>query len=565
MPAPTPEQPVAPDQAKTAESAPDRARRPARSPHQVKRGRSRPLTPRDEEEIRRLASVPLGSREIARRLGVGRTQVRRILETETPARPSASEQGTPPAVTTSAPAEGLLAPFLTEVERKVGLGLTTSRILREIREGGYTGGRTILAERVRELRAKSAVPPRRKQAKARFETKIAEEMQFDFGTYRVLIGGVETVAHAFLGELAWSRLASVDLFRDQKQSTVFEALAGALQDFDGAAEKAVIDNITSIVLGRTFVDGKRKPLLHPVAEEFAKHHSFEFWPCAPRDPDRKGKDENLVGYFERDFIKGSTFDSWEDLRRRAREWCKNVANKRTHGTTGLVPEVAWRERERDLLARLPATPFAVHRDEPRAVAPDSTLSIGGTLYTVPAELANTVVTVRLFAHHFEVVDREGRVALARGYVDPRDKGKLQLDPEHYASLRRSRDRGRRQRLDEQLRERFPTLGPLLDGITRRMKTLSHVHLGVLARLASRYGDATFLKAATRVQEAGRLDAYAVQRVLERDHPLVDESDPPVATLGGAGAVLLADVDEGSFDRFDALDGDAPSKEDGHGS
>jgi transposase len=450
------------------------------------------------------------------------------------------------------------------VARKVAKGLTTTRILREIREDGYKGGRTILAERASSLRAELAVPVRRKQAKIRFETKISEEMQFDFGTYRVPIGGVETVVQAFLGELAWSRLGSVDLFRDQKQSTVFEALEGALRDFEGAAKKAVIDNITAIVLGRTFVDGKRKPLLHPVAEEFAEHHGFEFWPCAPADPDRKGKDENFVGYFERDFIKGSTFTSWEDLRRRAREWCKNVANKRTHGTTGLVPEVAWRERERDLLTRLPETSFAVHRDEPRAVAPDSTLSIAGTLYTVPAQLANTVVTVRLFAHHFEVVDREDRVALTRSYVDPRDKGKLQLDPEHYEVLRRpGRDRGRRQRLDDQLRERFPTLAPLLDGIARRMKTLAHVHLGVLVRLASRYGDAAFLAAATRVQEASRLDVYAVARVLERDHPFLDEV-PPVAALGGAGAVLLADVDEGSLDRFDVLDG-APPTEDERGA
>jgi hypothetical protein len=147
--------------------------------------------------------------------------------------------------------------------------------------------------------------------------------------------------------------------------------------------------------------------------------------------------------------------------------------------------------------------------------------------------------------------------MTRGYVDPRDKGKLQLDPTHYASLsRRSRERGRARRLDESFRARFPTLGPLADGIARRMKTLAHVHLAALLRLADAYGVEAFLAVATRVQEAKRYDALAVRRLLEREHPLADGVVPPLAVLGGAGAVLLDDVDEGSLDRFDQLDGDA---------
>jgi transposase len=540
---------------------------PAKNKKGKKRSKkSRPVTEEDRQEILRLASeTRLGQREIAKHVGLSRRQVRRVVEEKKPTQAS-GETGEPPAKPPEPQTNGsLLVPYRLAIEERVQKGLTASRILREIQAEGYRGGRTILAEAVRELRAKLRVP-RRKLPKRRFETLPAEETQIDFGTYTVPIGGIPTTVQAFVCELAYSRKGSIHVFRDQRQATVFEGLDGAFSDFEGVSEFVVPDNMTTIVLGRTQVEpGKREPILHPNAIAYAKHYDFKWRPCEYRHPDRKGKDESLVGFFERDCIRGSSFESWEDLRRHVREWYSK-ANKRKHGTTGLVPDEVWQTTERELLARLPAERFSVHHHEPRAVGPDSTLSIGGTLYTVPCGLANTVVTVRLFAHRFEVVDPAGKIAFSRGYVDPRDKGKLQLDPTHYASLpkRRGQGRGTRKRLDETVRARFPTLGPLVDGIARRMKTLAPIHYGRLLRLASRYGERAFLAAALRVQEAKRYDALAVQRVLEREQPLADEA--PLPLLGGAGSVLLADVDEGSLDGYARLDDDpARPEEDDHGS
>jgi transposase len=526
---------------------------------------SRLVTEEDRQEILRLKNeTRLGTREIAKRVGLTRRQVRRVVETARPTPPTPPSESSREEKAQAKPRTSFLAPFRLAIEERVKKGLTASRILREIRGEGYEGSRTILAETVRELRAKIRVP-RRKLPKRRFETDPAEEMQIDFGTYTVPIGGIPTTVQAFVCELAYSRKGSIGVFRDQRQATVFEALDAALADFEGVPEFVVPDNMTTIVLGRTEVEpGKREPILHPNAIAYAKHYDFKWRPCEYYHPDRKGKDESLVGYGERDFFRGSSFESWEDLRRRVREWCSEIANKREHGTTGLVPDEVWRTTERELLSRLPAERFSVHHHEPRAVGSDATLSIGGTPYTVPCELANTVVTVRLFAHRFEILDVTGKVAFARGYVDPRDKGKLQLDPSHYASLpKRGKGRGKRARLDEALRARFPALRPLVDGIAQRMKTLAPVHYGRLLRLAARYGDPAFLAAALRVQEAKKYDALAVERVLEREQPLPDEA--PLPLLGGAGAVLLADVEEGSLDDYAKLDDDPEKLEGEHGS
>lgn len=519
-----------------------------------------PITDEQRAEILRLSSeVRWGQRQIARRLGLSRSQVRTVVERARPADPKRTA-----AKKEEDRSASLLDPFRLSIAERVEKGITTSRILREIQKEGYQGGRTILADHVRSIRPKRVA--RREQPKIRFETRPAQEAQSDFGTYRVKIGGVETVVHAFLSELAFSRKASVEVCRDQRRSSVFQAIDLAARDFEGCPHDWVIDNMSAIVLGRTEPEpGKREPLLHPDAIAFQEHYGFKFRPCRPRHPDRKGKDENFVGYFERDCLRGLAFESWEDLRRHVRQWCANTANKRKHGTTGRVPDEAWLD-EKDLLVRLPEARFAVHRAEPRAVGPDSTLSIGGTLYSVPAVLANETVTVRLYLHHFEVVDRAGKIAFSRGYVDPKDKGRLQLDPTHYSSLQRRRgERGRARRLDESFRMRFPTLGPLVDGIARHMKSLAHVHLAALLRLADRYGQDAFLSAALRVQAAKRYDSLAVERLLEREHPLVEGDMPPLAVIGGTGAVLLDDVDEGSLDRFAALDGEGGEEAPDHGA
>jgi hypothetical protein len=209
--------------------------------------------------------------------------------------------------------------------------------------------------------------------------------------------------------------------------------------------------------------------------------------------------------------------------------------------------------ERDFLVRLPETRFGVHEDSMRQVGPDATVSIAGTLYTVPHHLAGRAVAVRLYAEHFEVLDRHGRVALSRRYVADPDKGKLQIDPDHYLGLPRaarggSPSGGAPCALEEALLRRLPSLAPLVEGITVRMKSLAHIHLKALWRLAEAHGDAYFLTAATRAQDYRRYSAQAVGRILERIDPLPAEPPLPLDPNTRARATL-GEVDPASLDQY----------------
>ena len=119
-------------------------------------------------------------------------------------------------------------------------------------------------------------------------------------------------------------------------------------------------------------------------------------------------------------------------------------------------------------------------------------------------------------------------------------------------------------LEDALLVRFPSLAELCAGIRLRMKSLAHVHLRALWRLADRYGEPAFLDAATRAQAYHRFDAQAVRRILERDHPLPDEPEPSTPLTAAARVLVeLGDVDGGSLDDYAHLDDD--DQGDDHGA
>jgi transposase len=539
-------------------NTPESTRPPARKPP---RRRPTELPQEAREEILQLHRH-YGTRRIAARVGLSRKVVRRVLEE---AGPAAMMSGGP--CRTSK-----LAPFLEKISELVAKDLTVTRILREIRgidpKTGYCGGRTILAEHVRALRGGLVPPPR---AKRRFETRAGLEMQIDWSLYTVPIDSVPTKVHCLGCLLCWSRRLFIHFFRDERQSTLLEGLAMAFEYFQGAPERTVLDNMAQAILGRIGPD--RKPLWNPRFYDFIKgHYGSEPFPCRVKDPDRKGKKEKSFRLVEDDFLKGSEFASWEDLNARARTWLDEtpeVANSRIHGTTRLVPNEAWLI-ERDALIRLPEDRFAVYDQEPRLVDEDSTLSIGGTRYSVPEELAGRAVSVRLYAFHFEVLNRQDQVVFSRRYVEARQKGKLIIDPSHYApSPRQVRDPTTGERIEDQLLRRFPKLEPLVTGLKLRMKTLAPIHFSTLLRLARRYGDEPFLEAAERVQRHRRFDAGAVKRILEHDHPL-PQGDVTLPPLGNAaGTALLGEVDLPTLDSYGHLDGAPaahdPQKGDTHGA
>src|SRR3990167_1807428 len=200
------------------------------NPPPPRRGRipAEPPAEATREEILRLHDLGLGTRKIRDRLGVSRQVVTTVLEAT----------GRLDSTTTEA---SKLRLFHDAIAKRVELGLSTSRILREIQTLGYQGGRTILADHVRPLRARLALSPM-PGVKRRFETPPGQEMQIDWSPYLVPIDGRLTRVHALGCLLCASRKLHLRFYSDERQATLLEALACAFAYFDGVAHKLGLDN-----------------------------------------------------------------------------------------------------------------------------------------------------------------------------------------------------------------------------------------------------------------------------------------------------------------------------------
>lgn len=500
------------------------------------------LTQEQLQMLRSLHEMGFGTRKIAAKLGVGRKVVRSTL-----ARLGLFKPTTPSSKFESA---SKLDPFRERIREKVSKKLTTTRILREIRKEGYRGGRTILADYVRQIRVEPTV---KKRVWRRFETPVAQETQYDWSPYRVMLGGRLCTVHAFAATLGFSRKTHIRFYRNERLPILLEAHTHAFADFGGTTKRGVYDWMSTVVLGTIGKD--RQPLWNPRFIEFTDHYGYEPYLCKVGDPDRKGKDERIFWYMERDFLLGSVFNSLEHLNAEVRLWLDEVANCRVHGTTREIPDELW-QQERPFLISLPDSPYPACSEEAREVGPDSVVWINGTPYTAPAQVANRNVSVRLYSEHFEVLDPRGVVVWSRRYVPESQKGKLVIDPNHYEGVRRRTPvyGGSVAQLEDSFITRFPTLTPLVDGIKKRMKSLAHVHLRALCKLAHRYDEKSFRDAAERVQAFRRYDAQAVRRVLERDFPTPDD-EPEQLPLTAAARVLVefGEVDSGSLDDYAFLD------------
>jgi hypothetical protein len=364
--------------------------------------------------------------------------------------------------------------------------------------------------------------------------------------------------HALGVLLCASRKLWLHFYRHERQPILLEGLASAFQYFGGCALRCVFDNLATAVLGRYGPD--RKVIWHPTFLDFTRHYGFDPFACEVKDPDRKGKQEKSFRLVEDDFLKGSEFDSVDELNQRLMVWLDQTpetANQRVHGTTGVVPNLAW-ETERKLLIPLPDERFPVYEQVIREVDQDATVSIAGKCYVAPSSFARRrSVAVRLYAEHFELLDVQGQVGFSRRYAPETDPRKLIID-ETAQATRKRRPRGDGKRLVDAFAKRFPKLIPFLTGLQLRMKGLAPVHVRALLRLSERYGEHAFHQAVSRAQEYRRFDAHAVERILEREAIPLDNE--PLAPLGGIGAVLLGDLDPGSLDSYAHLDSAAPTRD-----
>ena len=366
--------------------------------------------------IRQLNEQGYGKRTIARMLGISRNAVRRVLKQEDIPR---YERKIFP-VKKADPFQGLIKEMLWEKE------FIGTRILTEIEKEGYTGSLTTLYRFLRQIKKD---PPLK--TTCRYETEPAEQGQFDWTAYEVMLGGKKCKVTSFLFILGYSRRKYMTFSLNQVLVSVIEALEEALRFFSGSPKKVLLDNAKQIVMEH-LPDGTIR--FNETFLKLAGLYRFTPKPCKLYWPRTKGKVERPFYYINEHFIKGREFSSLEDLIKRGHSFIDSW-DHRPNGTTLEKPKVRF-EEEKNLLIPLPEARFSPTIRELRKVSWDCLVSFRGSRYSCPHVFAGKRVWIKeSHGAYLEAMDLSGNVIARHSLSDK--KGATVIQKEHYEGIKSS--------------------------------------------------------------------------------------------------------------------------------
>ena len=496
------------------------------------------------EELVRLHRLGETTREVARLLGMSPNTERAyreaftaagLLDGSVDALPSLAELKAavlahrPPAPL-PAQQQSVLDPYRPAVAALLDKGLGPRAIYDRLRleHGPLPGSYSAMKRLWRALRRERGVRPA--DVVIPVETLPGDVAQVDFGYVGRLFDPEARAlrkAWCFVMVLGFSRHQVARVVFDQRAETWARLHAEAFEELGGVPKTVVPDNLKAAVVRAAFGLGD-EGALHRGYRELARHYGFKVDPTPPRDPVKKGKVEAGVKYVKGNFFAGRDGHDVTDVRPALGRWTREVAGRRTHGTTGERPLERFERLERPALLPLPAAPFAPVTWKHATVHRDAHVAFDRRLYSVPWRLVGQRVWVRATADAVAIYADDERVATH-----------ARSGPGGHSTLEAHLPEGRRElrhRSEAYWRERAGRLGEpvgrfvaeLLDGddALSRLRGAQAVVLR-LEKVAPERARA----ACARASHFGSYSYAAVRSILERGldlEPLPVVSDGPSA-------------------------------------
>jgi transposase len=351
--------------------------------------------------IRELAGRGVGSKRIARTVGVSRNTVRRYLRQPVPAgvqiRPTArrlTDDGRRDARTLYEGVAGGNAVVVQRLLTERGVAVSVRTIERAVAD----------IRRARQVAALATV---------RVESAPGDQLQIDFGQQRIRIAGEEVRIFLLVAVLSYSRRLFVKAFLNERQDDWREGIAAAFTHFGGVPRTLLGDNARALVLGRDHATGT--VIFQPAYLAFCRDWEAQPRACAPYRARTKGKTEAGVKYVKRNALAALEFDSFAALEAHLTGWMA-IADARIHGTTHEAPIVRF---ERAALRPLPvrALPRRAQRLR-RRVAHDALVDVDTVRYSVPHRLVRDHVEVAIDEQSVRIFHGATLVATHHRSVEP---------------------------------------------------------------------------------------------------------------------------------------------------
>jgi transposase len=459
-------------------------------------------------EVLRLGLVEgVAVRAIARRLKMARKTVRQILGRSVPQ------------PTTAAAARGSMLDAYDSTIRSIVDDVPDIRapaVLERLRPLGYTGGVTILRERIHRLRARA---PR--EAFLTLDFEPGQAMQVDWADFGFALPGIPRRVSAFVAALCYSRYLYLEFTVSQSFGSLVRCMDRCLRFFGGTTEVDIFDNMKTVVRSHT----AGATVFNPTFLEYARAKGFAVRACNVGRGNEKGRVERPIGFVRTRFWPGRRFRDLLDLNVQATRWRDDFANRRIHDVTGRVPALVFEHDEKPKLKPLPPTPFNTDDVLGTGVNKMCRVPFDRNLYSVSWRLVSQQVIVRADDERVAVFLERKCIALHRRSWEV---GQDISNPAHRQGL-----------LEQKPRARAGSLPPAIAGLgeigREYFKLLSagsrsiHKETVRLTLLIELFGEGAVQSAAAEVMRTGHVGAEYVEYVLRHKRGLAPQ--PPPIRLG----------------------------------
>ena len=377
-----------------------------------------------------------------------------------------------------------------------------SRIFNEVKSKGYKGGKTAFYDFLSKIKI-----PEQKHFTP-YETAPAEQAQFDWSPYTVLIGGERTKIYIYSYINSFSRYQILEVSLSQNQAAIFEALENSIIESEGACLRVQTDNAKAFVINAS----KNNFQWNSRYLNLCAHYGFAPTRSLPGHPWSKGKVEKPFGFIETHFIAGSSFEDFPDLQNKLKDFQRDV-NSRVHGTTKMKPFELF-DKERPSLLALPETRYVGVNEDTRKVSSDCLVSFGGSKYSVPWMFASKFVWIKISKGYYLQVYSQSNKLIAQHKLALK-KGSIVIIQEHYRNYKTFTESF--ETLKGKFLENFPEYSMFLEKLLAQKRLNAHRQLKQILYLSKMYGKTDFTEALDKSMQYNVFNHSFISGYLEKNH------------------------------------------------
>jgi transposase len=437
-------------------------------------------------------------RELQREFQIGRNTVRRILRAHDNRRNNGHD-----VLKKKQKRASKLDAFEPEIKRLLDKypRITCVRIFEELKDQGYTGGMSILKEKVANMR----VLPQREPV-MRFETAPGVQGQMDWSPYTINFrrtGKCQVQCFSYI--LCFPRRQYIDFTVRHDFYSLIRRHQDTFQYYGGVPRECLYDNEKTIVL--RWECGR--PVFNPAFTSFITHYNCKPVACRPKNPQIKGKIESPFNYVEKNLLGGRDFEDMEDLRATRLWWLKEKSDRHIHDTTKRAPIELFIEQEQSALQPLPFNFYDTSEVYLKICDAEGFIGLETNHYSVPSGNMADILSIKATEHEILIYNPELDL-IARHERQPAGSGIKVENPEHFKTKKM------RYGL-EPVREAFMELGAMaeefLKGLTEKHPKNCGFHARYILRMKEHYQGDDIYRAIEHALQYQAFDGKAIERIL----------------------------------------------------